>query len=448
MRPDRESGFALPSVLMLVVVLSLVALSVLLMQHLRYLNTLRDVACLKAEYAAQSGIALAASEHGFRGEETHLQFGDSSSATIRTLPWGLMKLALVRGHSASITAARVALLGAKPPPEYKLAFFMGNASRQLILTGSAEITGDLGLGPRGASVGTLAGERQPSRLPVVGRILKNPGLRLGLVDRQALVDYLSPFESFLRGELPANQVNSGQVTPIEDTGGGSASDSAATLVLSGDIEFTESISRREIPLTIYIQGDLTITRPARIDGTVAFYVTGNARIERGAMIEDAVIMCRDSITVEEGVTMRGQLIAPEITINSNSTLSYPSIVCSHEFGRSNSRRITLASGVRIEGLVAMFRGGSSANSNSQSPQKLVLLDRDAEVVGALYSEEVVTLDGKVTGSVLADDLYFYQAPTSYFGWLRWARIDRMNLPDGYAVPQAMGSGTGEVVLWF
>ena len=149
---ERQRGFALPSILMLVTLLTLVALSVLLLQHIRYLQAVTEVARVKADFAAQSGVARAAAEQSFREQGNLLRFADSSSAFVRTLPWGLMKLAVVQGASGRIKSARMALLGAAPPPEYKSAICFGGASRQLIMTASTQIERCCGRSAKGLTV--------------------------------------------------------------------------------------------------------------------------------------------------------------------------------------------------------------------------------------------------------------------------------------------------------
>jgi hypothetical protein len=447
---NSQSGFALPSVLMLVVLLSLVAFSVLLLQHIRYLNAVADVARVKAELAAQSGVAYAATgRRAGEGREV-LGFADSSRATVRTLPWGVMKLAIVQGVSGRITASRTAILGGTPPPEYKHALCFGNPSHQLILTGSTQITGDVAVGSMGVTVGTLPGEKQPAHLPVSGNLWKKPGIPLPEVNRQMLDACFAPFVSFLGGVSPSPEMRGLPQNPANASVGTSPTipDSVETISLSGDMLFDLNVIRRERPLFVHVRGGLVLAQKTVVEGAVAFYVTGPVRIEGGARIDNAVIMSGDSIFVENGLTMRGQLIAPLITVGMNCTFTYPSVVCSYPFAGTKNRRIEFAAGDQCEGLVIVFRQPAATQwSMSHSVQDLLSLHRDATVVGAVYTEAPATIDGTVIGSVLVSDLYFYQAPTAYFGWLRLARIDRLKLPDGLAVPPCLGTGEGEVVEW-
>jgi hypothetical protein len=442
-----QSGFALPSVLMLVTVLTLVAMAILLMQHLRYLQSVSDMARVKADLAAQSGIALAASQREFREDPLLVRFSDSSSASIRTIPWGLLKLAVVEGASGRMRSTRVALLGAVPPSSYRNAICFSGSSRQLIMTGTTAVAGDVVVGPMGVAVGALPGAARPPRLPVAGNVVRNAQVSSPALDGELLERSFAPFVAFLEGNLPTGI----ERAPIGDSTGSShgISDSTECLVWNGGSVFALSVSRHSKPLRVYVLGSLSFASNAAVEGAVAFYVSGSVQIETGARIDNAVIMSGDSIVVESGVNMRGQLIAPRVLVKTNSTFAYPSVICSYEFIGAGKQSLELSAGCRCEGMVCFIRGANAPQSNSHDVQNLALVDRDATVVGALYANGPVTLDGTVIGSAIVRDLYFYEAPTSYFGWLRSARIDRHKLPEGYVVPQAFGdrNGKGEVVTW-
>jgi cytoskeletal protein CcmA (bactofilin family) len=440
-----QSGFALPSVLMLVTVLTLVAMSVLLMQHLRYLQAVSDVARAKAELAAQSGIALAASQREFREDPLLVSFSDSSSASIRTVPWGLLKLAVVEGVSGRMRSTRVALLGAAPPSSYRNAICFGGSSRQLIMTGTTSVAGDVVVGPMGVAVGALPGAARPPRLPVAGNVVRNPQVSSPALDGELLERSFAPFVAFLKGNLPAGI----ERAPIGDLTGSShrISDSTECLVWNGGSVSALNVSRHSKPLRVYVLGSLSFASNAAVEGAVAFYASGSVQIEAGARIDNAVIMSGDSIVVESGVSMRGQLIAPRVLVKTSSAFAYPSVICAYGSIEDGKQSLELSAGCRCEGLVCFIRGANAHQSNSHDVQHLAVVDRDATVIGALYADGPVTLDGTVIGSAIVRDLYFYEAPTSYFGWLRSARIDRQKLPEGFALPQAFGEGKGEVVVW-
>jgi hypothetical protein len=439
-RASGEEGFALPSVLMLMLILTLLAMSVLLMQHLRRMQAVMDVARVRADLAAQSGIARALSEPSSgRGNQTY-EFADSSVAVVRIRPWGLITLAKSEGRASRARASRTALLGSTPPACYRYALTFGNPSRQLILTGSATITGNLALGPMGATVGTLPGERQPRHLPVTGSVHRGAPSFLPPFESRTMDAAFSVFDKFLGGQLPESGSDS-RAVHTEDLN--ALADSVETARMQGNIHITQRLIRREHPLEVYVQGNLDIGRGAAIEGLVAFYVTGSARVSSGARCENVVLMCGGPATIDSGVVMRGQVIAPSITVGPDAKLMYPSVLCSREVtGVRSARKIELSRHSRTEGMVILLRGrGGNASKD------IVTVGREATVFGAIHAEGTMTLDGRVEGTALFEDLFFYQAPTSYHGWMRSGRIDRSALPEGFAVPPALSPGKGEVMLW-
>ncbi len=439
-KASGEEGFALPSVLMLMLILTLLAMSVLLMQHLRRMQAVMDVARVRADLASQSGITRALSEPSSgRGIRTY-EFADSSVAVVRTRPWGLLTLAESEGRAGRAHASRTALLGALPPECYRYALTFANPSRQLILTGSASIAGDLALGSMGATVGTLPGERQPRSLPVTGSVHRGAASFLPQFEARAMGAAFASFDIFLGGQLPASEsgrsaVHTGDLNLVAD--------SVETACLQGIVRIGQKLIRRNHPLEVYVQGDLDIVRGAAIEGLVAFYVTGSTRVSCGSRCENVVIMCGGSATIDSGVVMRGQVIAPSITVGPDAKLMYPSVLCSRDVaGIRSARKIELSRRSRTEGMVILLRSrGGNASMD------IVTVDREATVFGAIHADGTVTLDGKVEGTALFEDLFFYQAPTSYHGWMRSGRIDRSALPDGFAVPPALSPGKGEVMLW-
>ena len=213
--------------------------------------------------------------------------------------------------------------------------------------------------------------------------------------------------------------------------------------MQGNVRIAQRLIRREHPLEVYVQGDLDIGRGTSIEGLVAFYVTGSARVSCGSRCVNIVLMCSGPVAIDSGVVMRGQVIAPSISVGPDAKLLYPSVLCSREVaGVRSARKINLLRRSRTEGMVILLRSRSGNAS-----MNIVTVDREATVFGAIHAEGTVTLDGRVEGTALFEDLFFYQAPTSYHGWMRSGRIDRSALPEGFAVPPALSPGKGEVMLW-
>src|SRR5438045_1743119 len=90
-----ERGFALPSILLLVTILSLIAASIIGLQYFMKQIVLTDIGKIKAAYAAESGIARAL--NSYRSPQSplsptpfnHFKFEDGSEAQTQLQPWGM-----------------------------------------------------------------------------------------------------------------------------------------------------------------------------------------------------------------------------------------------------------------------------------------------------------------------------------------------------------------------
>lgn len=68
--------------------------------------------------------------------------------------------------------------------------------------------------------------------------------------------------------------------------------------------------------------------------------------------------------------------------------------------------------------------------------------------GRSFSSSRLTMDGDMVGSAVATDLFFYEPPTSYFGWMRSGSINRVGLPKGLLIaPTFEGKHPLSVLEW-
>lgn len=136
----EEKGFALPSVLFLVTILSLVILSIVTIKYLHRQSALLAVAQVKADYAALNGINQAIVEINITespplGNELTRQYdyGSQGSASIRIGRWGLFYYIVSQGQLRRTVSERVALLASQPTRQFENALVFANNQHQLIL---------------------------------------------------------------------------------------------------------------------------------------------------------------------------------------------------------------------------------------------------------------------------------------------------------------------------
>jgi hypothetical protein len=433
-----EEGFALPSVLFLVTILSLVILSIHTLKYLHRQSALLNVARVKSDYAAQNAIDQALIEMNSIdlpkcGEEIKREydFGVQGSATIRMQRWGVYSVFIPNGRIGRISSERVALIASHPSKQFENALVFANSQHQLVLTGTTNIKGDVVTGQSGVTVGTLRDMQTPRIVPIEGKIKKDASPSLSLVKWKKLVVDLN---SVMDGENPAG-VDSDEVIRLQSNTSVQLDSSIVTervryIFVDGDLSIKGRIIRCTLPLSIIVRGNVEFRQDASILGLVAVFSKKPIIIPSNISIESAILFSQDSIQVGENARICAQLFAHSICIETSATLSYPSVIISFpsKDPKNNKQAILLANGSKIEGIVALL----SVLSDQQ--QSIVNIQSGAKVIGAVISENTMTLDGSVDGIVITKDFYFYESPTTYLGWIRTGHIDRMALPVSFLIP--------------
>jgi cytoskeletal protein CcmA (bactofilin family) len=442
----REEGYVLPSVILLLTILTLAASSVIAVQYFVRHSTLIDIARIKAEYAAESGInkCLAQLSHSdnpssrAQYQQTTYLMQDGGEAQVELFPWGAFLAVRSEGKCSSLKTTRVAIIADHPSTAFDNALILANASHQLLLAGTASIEGDVVVGRPGATVGNLKDYTSPVSLQIRGRIKKEEIPGLPAFDPPQLRQQLSLFHQLITIQesrlFPdsadvVRQSSQGKIAPSTLITG-----RTKQVLIDGDCAISDTMIRREQPLVIAVTGNVTIGRHARVRGLVSLVSSSHIVVEAGVSLDQAILCAKDSITLEEGVHLSGQLIAPFIRLRKGAVLTYPSLLLSTPLSLSDSsfQGIVLDADTKVEGSVILH-----ASLVIPPDEPLIVLAPLATVIGAVYSNSRVSLDGTVIGTVMTRNFYFYMAPTTYLGWLRSGHINRAKLPEGFLVPPGL-----------
>jgi hypothetical protein len=195
------------------------------------------------------------------------------------------------------------------------------------------------------------------------------------------------------------------------------------------------------PLTIVVGGACAISPSAALTGFTKIVAAGPIVIERGAIVDGAVLMSGRSIVLEHSASIRGQMIAPCVQLDTLSAARYPSLALGLCFDPSQMGRssVLIHPGATLEGFAGVADGGTGA----------VQIDRGAVLVGVAHSAGTMTQDGVVLGCVMTRGFWFYLAPTQYRGWLRDGTVDRTALPPGALLPMVLDDPASiRVVQWW
>ncbi len=438
-----EQGYALASILLLITILSLVGSSILLLQYHAKQLALIDVAKVKTEYAAESGIAEVLSRCRFLEEisdmtsrsSNHYAFKDGSEAQVEVRPWGSFLLVRSEGSFHKIKTIRFALVADLPSVPFNNALVFGNPNHQLIFASTSSITGNVVVGHPGVTIGNLRGRVSPTRIPIHGDIKKETTSKVPVPGFLQLTAEINAYQGLLSkgaegaGGLPRGLTFSS--TEAIHIRSGAIPDSLDYLFVQGDVSIEGNVSRRYPPLYIVVDGTITLQKDSQLRGVIALIASKEIEIKQGAWTDQAILFSRKSVELQEQASVSAQLIASLIRLNEGSVARYPSVLLSlaPDSSLTAKQEILIKNQASVEGFVGCMSAGNTGHD-----KRLVILEPAATITGAVYSNHNITLDGTVIGTVITNDFYFYEAPTTYLGWLRSGNIDRTKLPSGFLVP--------------
>jgi cytoskeletal protein CcmA (bactofilin family) len=430
---EGELGYALPSILFLITILSVVILSILAFQYFQRQNIQTAAAKVKADYAAQSGISKILSELKLNSDlppvglaiERSYDLSDGEKANVTLQWWGSYLYVRSAGSFRRINESHFALIGQTPTERFKNALFFANKSHQLVLTGSTHIKGDVMVGPAGVSIGTLSNYPTPRAVPIEGKVKRDPKIDMQDISPAKHYDY---FEALLGGAIPQGIEQAGiqhfQSESQLHISSGIIRPETKYIDIKGSAIIDSGLIRRECPLYIVIDGELKFGTDVHIDGVVCIASSQSMGIHPGTHIDGSILYSRKEIVVEPNAVITAQIIAPSIRIESGAKMIYPSSLVSYikKSITGQQKGITVKNGGQIEGTVIV---GVEDKTNSSV---FLNIESGAKISGFIISDNLITLDGSIDGCVVTKDFYFYESPTNYLGWLRSARIDREALP--------------------
>jgi len=429
----RENGYALPSVLFLITILSVVILSILALQYFQRQNIQTAAAKVKADYAAQSGISKILSEMRSKsdlplmghtsGRSYDLNDGEKVIVTLEW--WGFYLYVHSVGSFRRINETRFALVGQIPAGRFTNSLVFSNMSHQLVLTGSTHIKGDVMVGPAGVSIGTLSKHPTPRIMPVEGKIKRDPKIDVQDIDIEKRYEY---FISLLGGGAPQS-IEQAHIQQIQSEfqvhlSNRTIKPETKYVFVRGNALIDSVLSRRDAPLIMVIDGEVSFGPNAQIDGIVCIVSSQSIKIPSTAHIDGSILYSRTEIIVEPGANISAQIISPAITIESGAKMLYPSVLISYIKKDNNYLRkgVQVKGGAQFEGTIVV------STEDKKNNEVLMNIESGAAITGFVISNAPMTFDGSVEGCVQAKDFYFYESPTAYYGWLRSARIDREALP--------------------
>ena len=440
---------------MLLVITTLIG-TVMLVYLAQYRFVRRDVHRQQAIYTAEAAVhaALARFEDdpSWRANGAAIDVLNSEpSPRVWVRAYGGYLQIRAEASHGKVSASVLALFGQEPPGEFEHAVILGDTTTALTLTGRTEITGDVVTGPRGVRAAPL--RRRPFTGRLRGEVQRVDGEPLPPYDGHLFEETVDRFERYLEG-LPEALPRVPVPVPSEDEGREARarieeervfSDSLRILWAGDEASLAEADSALlRTPVLILSRGDLTVTGALRLAPGSLLLAGGTLRIA-GPLTGDDCVLFGERVEIDGGARLSGQVLARRaIKVQGGSALRYPSVlfVDGSAFVGPAEDRIEIQDAA-VHGTVVYpphAEGG-------RDERVRVVLSEASRVRGSVYNGRRTEAAGRIEGTLLTAQTYFFSSPASYVNWLNGPTIDRPARPGAYVLPALFERPRMRAIAW-
>jgi Na+-transporting NADH:ubiquinone oxidoreductase subunit NqrC len=427
---EDEEGSALASVLIIIVVVSLfigVMLSGIYMQN-QFIQ--QDINEVKARYLAEAGIASFLSEFRYSSNtgDTSLiiTVHDSMQISINAKPFGgfldVESKATVKGKEKIIRV----LAGASRTYPFEYAVVLGDTNSVLMLTGSTRLKGNVLTSQIGTQTTDFKGISFSGSME--GEQIQQSGALLPKFD----ASFIKTQEEVIQNSFEGGKFSS--FTSNYNGNGNSNAGVGDTLYFDYSVSWSsqDSVSFPK-DLTIAVNGNLTLNGNYYFGAFTKLLVRDTLRVGGSISGEHILMYAGQSLQIGGGTQLSVQAISGGgIIIRDNAYLTYPSLIYTDQ-ELSPVRQeiiIDIRDNTKVDGTVIY----PVQTTNVTSGLFRVRVSGRAVVRGGIYTLGQTELEGKVLGSVLTQQFYFYESPSSYINWLKDADVDFSGRPEDYVMP--------------
>ncbi len=397
---------ALQLTLFIAVVIALILAGFILLVHTHKRFNIQTDYIIETSQNTNKGIHQALINTIPLGDSINIESEDNKTLKVYREFWGVFEKITSVATIKKNKLKCVALIGGIQPKKNRVALYVQDNNKPLVIVGNTKIEGVVYLSDRGVKPGTISGQsyygsqliygatRRSSSVP---KLFKETVIRLASIDNDISKTQSINFLTLENGETFTNSfLNPKQL----------------------------AFSNSEIRLiNISLIGNIVIQSKTKIS------------IEASATLKD-VILIAPEIEIENNVKGNFQAIASKnINIGKQVDLEYPSALVLNEkeiqqvndsIVIPNQNKIFIDDNSTIKGVVVFI---SEPKTNNYNPQ--IELKEKTTVIGEVYCTENIELKGTVYGSVFANNFIAKQSGAIYQNHIYNGTIIVSQLPEEY-----------------
>ena len=396
---------ALLYAMFLVVVVSIISSSFIL---INYYNNTYVIHAFKQEQLfkdVRSGINYGLSLHQQiplnQTTEINLFNDEHHKVTLNKKSWGAFYRLTAQAKWRNKKAAKTALIGANINNGEKTAIYLTDQNKPLSLTGNTNIVGNCYLPQKGVERAYIEGKSFSGKKLING-LKKNSTRNLPAINEKLIQENYDQFSSI-------NNTND-SIVDYE-------------LVMDKDSIINPFQNKT---LVLYSPFSVNIAYKV-VEGNIIIKSDQNILIESSASI-GSIICYAKGIVIENNTELNAQFFAQDsIIVGEDCKLTYPSVLALLGKGNSTTnRKIVVGQNTSVKGAVFLY----NENYNRKN-QAFISIDKGCDVMGEIYSSELLELKGKVLGGVFCKNFLLKTPSSVYENHLMDVTINREALSEHF-----------------
>lgn len=313
-------------------------------------------------------------------------FNDEVQTHIKTLNWGFYNIVSAKTYHHQDTIQKAVLVGKVATDN--TALYITDYDKIQSVAGNVTIVGDVNVPKARFEEKNMQGEKT---------VIRINGITMNSQDK-----------------LPEIKELTSKNPTIYDTEFSIAN-------LSNQTVYVHSFDKKTALLKIQ---DTRILVGKKLKGNIIIEKSGMFIITKNMELEDVIVKA-DEVKIERGFTGNLQIIAKNtVYIEQEVQLNYPSSILIEN--PKDAATITIDKNSVVMGGIVL------QNSNRKTAEKsLITIEKDAFIIGTIYCNGTLELQGKIYGSVYTDRWMTRVENAEYKNLLMNVEIDRSKLPETF-----------------
>ena len=424
-----ESGYALPSVLFISLLITSLLLSLLSIIYFSTKGTSRILEKKKLKLACFSATQLALSDSTIMIADSLIVEMDSIDVLLRISDYGFYKEITSKAYGMNDSIKLRYTVGSSLSEEsiFNNAVVFTRPNIRATVAGDTKIIGNILSTTNRLMIGNIFGLPQASDNYLEGEIRVNKKLK-----SQIIPDNL--FDNIR--ELTSNKsrvFHNQEDYSLDETSIGTYLTEVnnyieMNLTISGKLETGDQESRN-----IKVHGIIEFAEKTISKKRLELFSDSLIIINSNCKIENAFLYCEGPIIIKgDSYFNNVQMFSRDSIYINNCQFDYPSVIClsiddTKEEKRDNA--VVIEKSV-VNGSIIMMTKSSGLSSNRTK----ITIDKSSKIQGLIYSENNLELLGEVTGTVITYNFWYYKEPTEYLNWLINTKVNRQELDGWFLLP--------------